>query len=201
MPSRAGEKPFKCNLCSYASNQKGNLLVHMQRHTGERPFKCDHFTYAATTKDTLQVHLRSHTGEKPYKCDHCSFASVTQGRLTVHERKHTGEKPYKCDHCSFATVTQSGLTLHLRTHTRVVPSHCSSSFESSGKEGAHTTSQSASEGRRKEEERDAYDPARAPTQLADTHASLSSSFVRPSLIDWLVVCAPSFPLDSKLELR
>ncbi|KAI1691818.1 hypothetical protein DdX_21611 [Ditylenchus destructor] len=29
----------------------------------------------------------------------------------------------------------------------------------------------------------------------------ASSFVRPSLIDWLVVCAPSFPLDSKLELR
>ncbi|KAI1694447.1 hypothetical protein DdX_20114 [Ditylenchus destructor] len=85
--------------------------------------------------------------------------------------------------------------------SRVVPSHRSSSFESSGKEGAHTTSQSASEGRTKEEERDAYDPVRAPTQLADTHASLSSSFVRPSLADWLVVCAPSFPLDSKLELR
>ncbi|KAI1698710.1 hypothetical protein DdX_17747 [Ditylenchus destructor] len=39
--------------------------------------------------------------------------------------------------------------------TRVVPSHRSSSFESSGKEGAHTTSQSMSEGRTKEEERDA----------------------------------------------
>ncbi|KAI1710151.1 IBR domain, a half RING-finger domain-containing protein [Ditylenchus destructor] len=89
----------------------------------------------------------------------------------------------------------------LNVPIRVVPSHRSSSFESSGKEGAHTTSQSMSEGRTKEEERDAYDPARAPTQLADTHASLSSSFVRPSLIDWLVVCAPSFPLDSKLELR
>ncbi|KAI1715031.1 hypothetical protein DdX_08309 [Ditylenchus destructor] len=104
----------------------------------------------------------------------------------------------------------------LRDSRRVVPSHRSSSFESSGKEGAHTTSQSMSEGRTKEqgetsrrlrstlakeEERDAYDPARAPTQLADTHASLSSSFVRPSLADWLVVCAPSFPLDSKLELR
>ncbi|KAI1690937.1 hypothetical protein DdX_22215 [Ditylenchus destructor] len=73
---------------------------------------------------------------------------------------------------------------------RVVPSHRSSSFESSGKEGAHTTSQSMSEGRTKEEERDAYDPARAPTQLADTHASLSLllSCVPRSLIGWS--CAP-----------
>ncbi|KAI1712211.1 hypothetical protein DdX_09756 [Ditylenchus destructor] len=103
--------------------------------------------------------------------------------------RNTGSKRFFC--LSFAPVFR----------TRVVPSHRSSSFESSGKEGAHTTSQSMSEGRTKEEETDAYDPARAPTQLADTHASLPSSFVHPSLADWLVVCASSFPLDSKLELR
>ncbi|KAI1695538.1 hypothetical protein DdX_19527 [Ditylenchus destructor] len=47
-----------------------------------------------------------------------------------------------------------------------------------------------SEGRTKEEERDAYDPARVPTQLADTHASLSLllSCVPRSLIGWS--CAP-----------
>ncbi|KAI1696590.1 hypothetical protein DdX_18968 [Ditylenchus destructor] len=113
--------------------------------------------------------------------------------IRTHDNPHKIANPDVCGLSWFDCITISVVS------TRVV--HRSSSFESSGKEGAHTTSQSASEGRTKEEERDAYDPARAPTQLADTHASLPSSFVRPSLADWLVVCAPSFPLDSKLELR
>ncbi|KAI1695765.1 zinc-finger double domain-containing protein [Ditylenchus destructor] len=117
MPSHTGEKPFKCNQCSYASNNSGNLLVHMRRHTGEKPFKCEQCLYAATTKAALQVHLRTHTGEKPYKCNQCSYACTSQSSLTIHQRTHTGEKPFKCEQCPYATITASSLNRHIHTHT------------------------------------------------------------------------------------
>ncbi|KAI1693346.1 BTB/POZ domain-containing protein [Ditylenchus destructor] len=66
------------------------------------------------------------------------------------------------------------------------------------KRRTQTANQRARNARKK---RETHTTQRAPTQLADTHAYLSSSFVRPSINDWLVVCALSFPLDTKLELR
>ncbi|KAI1703665.1 hypothetical protein Ddc_16452 [Ditylenchus destructor] len=66
-----------------------------------------------------------------------------------------------------------------RLSTRIVPSHSSSSFESSGEEETHTTSQSASEGRTKEEERAALSCTR------HSAGGVRTARTRPSLFDWL----------------
>ena len=57
-----GEKPFKCNVCSYASARKSDLIRHTRIHTGEKPFKCDVCYYAAARRSNLAKHTsRIHT--------------------------------------------------------------------------------------------------------------------------------------------
>ncbi|EMP36672.1 Transcriptional repressor CTCF [Chelonia mydas] len=42
----AGEKPFKCEICSYASIDASSLCRHFRTHTSERPYKCEMCSYS-----------------------------------------------------------------------------------------------------------------------------------------------------------
>ena len=54
------ERPFKCDICSYAFALKRDLLRHMRTHTGEKPFQCDICNKSFSQKHNLTVHMRSH---------------------------------------------------------------------------------------------------------------------------------------------
>ena len=62
-----GEKPFQCEICSFATAKKSYLTVHTKIHTvGEKPFKCGVCRYATSNKYDLTRHIRVHTGDIPY---------------------------------------------------------------------------------------------------------------------------------------
>ncbi|XP_063694755.1 zinc finger protein 37A-like [Bolinopsis microptera] len=124
MRTHTGEKPYKCNECSYCSAQKGDLNRHMKTHTGERPYKCKECSYTCSDKSSLIRHQHTHTGEKAYKCKECSYCSAQKSSLTAHMRTHTGEKPYKCKECSYTCSVKSNLNIHQRTHTGEKPYKC-----------------------------------------------------------------------------
>jgi len=113
MYNYSAEKPFKCYLCSYSSPLKGNLKIHMRKHTGEKPFKCHMCPYSAAQKIQLKAHLVKHTGEMTYRCSVCSYATSIKGSLKSHMRKHNGDRPFQCSLCSYSSAHKQLLKNHL----------------------------------------------------------------------------------------
>ncbi len=91
---RPRDKSYKCTKCNYASDRRGDLIIHFRRHTGERPFKCSQCHYAFTQLSPMYYHMRrKHPDAKPFKCTVCGKSFVTPTRLRAHLRQHVSDKP------------------------------------------------------------------------------------------------------------
>jgi KRAB domain-containing zinc finger protein len=82
-------KPYNCPHCCSQFVHKGNLTLHMKRHTSSG-FKC---TYSMCDKvfyrqSHLVDHIRMHTGERPFECPYCSKGFIQKGTLNHHIRRH-----------------------------------------------------------------------------------------------------------------
>jgi len=53
-----GERPFRCQICNKAFNQKGALQIHMTGHTGEKPHSCDFCPASFSQKGNLRAHIQ-----------------------------------------------------------------------------------------------------------------------------------------------
>lgn len=90
-------KPYKCDQCDNAFNQRIHLKKHMSKHTGRRQVK--HFPCCCLIKNvhvytcTLVFDiLLNFSGIKPFKCQQCDYSTVERSHLKVHIRIHTGKE-------------------------------------------------------------------------------------------------------------
>ena len=107
------EKLYKCDVCSYSTTRRNNLLSHKRKHTVEKSGDiCSHSTSLPRNIQNVAAHKRKHTGKKQYKCVLCSYSNVWRSALARHKRTHKQEKPFKCDVCSYKSATSEDLARH-----------------------------------------------------------------------------------------
>ena len=115
------EKPFKCDLCEFATTSKFNITRHKANlHSKDKPYTCKSCEKSFIQEQFLIRHTRIHTGEKPYKCDACPFKAALKGDVKTHKKyKHSNERPHQCQFCSYASAINSELKRHVRKkHTK-----------------------------------------------------------------------------------
>ncbi|XP_031639868.1 zinc finger protein 112-like [Contarinia nasturtii] len=142
------KKRFKCEICEYSSNDKGNLKKHKRTHTGEKPYRCDICQKGFIQSIHMKQHKVTHIQQVPFHCRGCfsgfsqktdqkvhekvckyrryechickNFVNVNKAILKVHMRKHNGEKPFRCQICMVHFTQKSSLKTHLdNIHTKI----------------------------------------------------------------------------------
>lgn len=109
-------RPFKCDQCDHAFNQRIHLKKHLSKHTGVKPFKCGQCDYSTVERSHLKVHIRIHTGEKPFKCTFCEYATAQNSTLKIHLKRHHGSLMYSCQSCGKQFAGKDPYMDHLAVH-------------------------------------------------------------------------------------
>ncbi|XP_034665598.1 transcription factor Ouib-like [Drosophila subobscura] len=122
---------YICDQCGKHFNDKGNLNLHLVRHTGIRKFQCPECSHKEYSQFLLKMHIRvKHRREAPYACKYCDQRFVCSNKRYRHQRIHEGlkpertDKPYACNICPHRCNSMSNLRKHEVVHSGDRPFRC-----------------------------------------------------------------------------
>ncbi|XP_061819554.1 zinc finger protein 507 [Nerophis lumbriciformis] len=101
------ERPYRCRLCRYSSNNKGYIKQHLRVHRQRRPYQCPICEHVSSDSQDLQSHMMHHCKTRMYQCPQCPQAFHYKSQLRSHEREHHSE----CDTPTLTTPTSTTPTL------------------------------------------------------------------------------------------
>lgn len=68
------ERPYRCRLCRYSSDNKGYIKQHLRVHRQRQPYQCPICEHIASDSKDLESHMIHHCKTRMYQCKQCPEA-------------------------------------------------------------------------------------------------------------------------------